>query len=802
MRLRTLLTAAALATSSPTAAILATAITPAALHAQGVVPTPASHFGFEPGEDRKLATWDELVAYYEKLARTSPRVRLDTLGTTTKGRPFIMLTITSPENHARLDELREINRKLADPRRISGPEEIDRLLAQGRTVVLITHQIHSTEVGGGLAAVRMAYRLASSDDEKVREILDNVVLLQIPSLNPDGTHWVAEWYRKYVGTPYEAAPIPFLYHWYVGHDNNRDWYAFTQVETELTVTKAHNAWRPQIVHDIHQMGSTGARIFVPPFVDPAEPNVDPLLIAGVNQLGTYMAAELMAAGKKGVVVNAQYDMFTPARAYQHYHGGVRILSETASADLATPIEIPPDRLRDGRGFQVLQPTWNFPDPWPGGRWGLPEIVDYQETAAMALLTNAARNRRYWLESFYTINRRAVERWPSWPAAWVIPAGQANVTGVNAVLRILRLADVEVHTAAEPFTAAGRSFPAGSWVIPMNQPYASFAQTMLERQKYPDLRDYPGGPPTRPYDVTAHTLPLLMDVEAVAVDEPVTARLSAEPIPVPEVRYAAPQLTGRGAPRIAMYKGWQETMPAGWTRWVFDRHGLKYDTLHNARIRQGNLRRDYDVIVFQDQSPRSILEGWTGDRMPPEFRGGIGDEGVAALRRFVEEGGRVVAIESAAEFAIDAFDLQVRDLTDGVPPQEFYIPGSILSLRLDPAHPIARGLDEESIAWFWRSSTAYETTDPRVRVVARYGDGDPRLSGWVLGADRIAGKAAILEARIGRGSVVLFGFQPNYRGQSIATWPLLFNAMAGEGRRAAFAPETGASTRRAGDEARD
>ncbi len=762
---------------------LAAALPGTRLAAQNV-PTPASHFGYELGTDRKLANWTELLGYYEKLARTSPRVKLDTLGMTTKGLPFVMLTITSPENHARLEEFREMNQKLADPRRISGEEELRRLLTEGRTVVLITHQIHSTEVGGGQMAARMAYRLASSNDPKVLEILENVILLQIPSLNPDGTQWVSDWYRKFVGTEYEAAPMPWLYHFYVGHDNNRDWYAFTQVETQLTVTKAHNVWRPHIVHDIHQMGATGARIFVPPFVDPAEPNVDPLLVAGINQLGSYMAAELMASGKKGVVINAQYDMFTPGRAYQHYHGGVRILSETASANLATPIEIPPERLTSARGFTVNQPSWNFPDPWPGGTWRLMDIMDYQETAAMALLTNAARNRTYWVESFYRINKRAADRWPSWPYAWVIPAGQSNETGVQAVLRILRLGDVEVHVAREAFEAGGRRFPAGSWVIPMNQPFASFAQTMLERQEYPDLRDYPGGPPTRPYDVTAHTLPLLMNVEAVPVNEPLRVALSEEPIPVPEVRYRAPGLTGRGAPRMAIYKGWRETMPAGWTRWVFDQHGLAYDTLHDRQIREGNLRRRYDVIVFQDQQPNQIRNGWPAGVLPPEYTGGLGEEGVAALRRFVEEGGRLIAIESATDFAIDVFGLPVSNAVAGLRPEDFYIPGSILRLTLDPAHPINRGLGTETIAWFWRSSRAFDVRDPSVRVVARYGEGDLRLSGWVLGADRIAGKPAIVEARVGRGSVVLFGFQPNYRGQSIATWPLLFNAMGGgEGRRA-------------------
>lgn len=745
------------------------------------VPSPEAHFGFRPGADRRLANWTELGAYYDLLARSSPRVTIDTLGATTLGRPFVMLVVTSPENHARLPELREIQRLLADPRRISGEAELQRLLDAGRTVVLITQHIHSTEVGAGQMAPNLLHRLASSNDERVRRILDEVILLHIPSLNPDGTEMVSNWYRRWVDTPYEGAMPPALYHHYIGHDNNRDWYAFTQRETQLTIEKAHNAWRPHIVHDVHQMGSHGARIFLPPFVDPVEPNVDPLIVAGINQLGSYMAAELISQGKRGVVTNAIYDMYTPARAYQHYHGGVRILSETASARLATPITIERGEVRGGRGHQALERSWNFPAPWEGGEWGQPQMVDYMESAAMALLTNAAANRRYWLENFHAINRRAVEKWASWPEAWVIPAGQENRTGVEAVLRILRLADVEVHRAERAFAGGGRTFPAGSWVIPMRQPYASFAQTMLERQEYPTMLEYPGGPPTRPYDVTAHTLPLLMGIEAVAVAEPVDVALSA-PVAVPPMRYTAPaRLTGRGAPRIGVYKGWAETMPAGWTRWLLDQHAIRYDTLHNADFRRGDLRRRYDVILFQDQSPREILEGHAEGEMPPEFTGGLGEEGAAALRDFVENGGRVVAVESATDLMIDLFDLGLRNVVEGVPPQEFYIPGSILRLEVEPGSTVGAGVPAENVAWYWRSSRAWEVSDPRVSVAARYGAQAPRLSGWVLGEERIAGAPAIVEARVGRGRVVLFGFQPNYRAQSIATWPLLFDALAGPRR---------------------
>ncbi len=756
------------------AALAALAISASALAAQGV-PSPKEHFGFEIGADRKLANWDALTAYFEKVAEASPRVRVDTLGTATAGSPFIMLTITSPENQAHLDELRDIQGRLADPRRIADDDELQGLIDRGRTVVLMTHGIHATEVGGSQMAASLVYELATSDDDRIREILDDVVLLDIPSLDPDGLQWVADWYNRYVGTEYEGSPMPWLYHYYTGHDNNRDWYAFTQKETVLTVEKAHNAWHPQIVHDVHQMGATGARIFFPPYVEPWEPNVDPALTAAASQIGSYMAADLESRGMSGVVIDGVYDAFTPARAYMHYHGGVRVLSETASADLATPVEIPARRLTAGRNYDARHRSWNFPDPWPGGEWRLKDIVTYQKAGALALLTNAAKNRRYWLRNFYAINRRAVDKWPEWPDAWVIPSGQDNEAGVKYALRALALAQVEIHRAEAPFTVDGMDFPAGSWVIPMHQPYASFANTMLQVQHYPDLREYPGGPPQRPYDVTAHTLPYLLGFEASAVDGDIDVPLS-KPIGPPDFDFRLPaHLTGREAPRVALYKPWDEPIAEGWQRWVFDQYAMPYDTLHDADIRHGALS-DYDVLILQSQSPRSILDGFRPGEVPPAFTGGLSGVGSDEVRAFVRNGGRVVAMEEATDYVADLFRLGVSDATARLSDSEFYIPGSILRLELEPGSDVTEGMPPEVAAWYWQSSRAFDVDDARVKVLARYGSDDPLLSGWAIGGEDIAGKPAILEVDLGPGSVVLFGFQPNYRGQSMATWPLLFNAI--------------------------
>jgi murein tripeptide amidase MpaA len=287
------------------------------------VPMPAAVLGFAPGDDRKLASWSQVVEYFEQLDRTSDRLAFETLGQTSMGKPFVMATISAPENLARLGEYKDIQAQLADPRKLGALATRDRkaaeLIKRGKSIVLITCGIHSTEVGSYLSSMLIAHRLASSNEPEIQNILANSIVLLVPSLNPDGVDIVKNWYDKTLGTAYEGTDPPELYHKYTGHDNNRDWYAFTQVETQLTVDKIHNVWHPQIVHDIHQQGAMGARLFLPPYMAPVEPNVPKPIIDGYTKLGTWMARELRAQGFEGITTNSTYDAWTPARAYSHYH---------------------------------------------------------------------------------------------------------------------------------------------------------------------------------------------------------------------------------------------------------------------------------------------------------------------------------------------------------------------------------------------------------------------------------------------------------------------------------------------------
>ena len=493
------------------------------------IPTPEEHLGYRVGTDRKLADWPEIVNYFKQVADASQRVHLEELGETTLGEPFLLAIVSSPENLENLDELRGVHMRLCDPEGLTD-EEAEELIAKGKTVCMISCSIHSTEVGGSQMSVELLHRLATEESPAAREILDNVVFLFVPSLNPDGNRKVVEWYNQNLGTDYEGTGPPYVYHHYAGHDNNRDWYMFNLAETRLTVEKVHNRWHPQIVYDIHQMGQKGPRFYVPPFIDPYEPNIDPILIGGVNLMGSSMADALNREGKGGVATHWVFDAWTPARAYQHYHGGIRILSEAASVDVASPIEVKKEEMDAGRGYTPHETRWNHPLPWKGGRWTLRDIVDYELTASWACLQTAAKFRERWLRGTLAMGRRAYSE--AKPYAFVIPPGQRDEAAVSELVWVLWMGDVRVHKAVEAFTVDEVEYPAGSIVVKTAQPYGGFATTMLERQVYPDLRESPDAPPQVPYDVTAHTLGLQLGVDVIQVDSEFEATL--EPVEEPTI----------------------------------------------------------------------------------------------------------------------------------------------------------------------------------------------------------------------------------------------------------------------------
>jgi Zinc carboxypeptidase len=757
-----------------------------ASRARAGIPAPEAVLGFRPGDDRKLASWASVVEYFKRLDEASDRVKFEELGKTTMGAPFVMATISAPENLARLDELKEIQRQLADPRTLgaNADRKARALITRGKTIVLITCGIHSTEVGSYLSSTLIAHRLASSDDPEIQNILRNSIVLLVPSLNPDGVDIVKNWYDKTLGTPYEGTDPPVLYHKYTGHDNNRDWYAFSQVETQLTVDKIHNVWRPQIVHDIHQQGAYGARLFLPPYMQPVEPNVPKRIIEGYTELGESMAAEMRAAGFPGITNNSTYDAWTPARAYSHYHGGVRMLSETASAKIATPVTLKFSELRSRDGYDPQKESANFGPVWQGGEWRLRDITNYMTTAAFSLLKHAAQNRERWLSRFYEVGKEAVrERKAGELFAFIIPPldgerarSHREAARHRRFLDILSWGDVELDRA-RGFTLNGKRYPDETIIVRMAQPYGAFAKALLETQRYPDLRDA-AGVPIPPYDVTAHTLPLLMGVEVKAITTPFNyQKITTD--------YSWGGGHGVSDLRFVLYKSHVPSMDEGWTRWLIENSkefARGAPSLLDSEVRNGNLHAKYDTIIIPDQSPSAILNGHKPGSMPEEYTGGLGTEGVRKLREFVEQGGTLVCLNRASDFAIEQLNLPVRNVVAGLKRTEFYVPGSILRIELDTSQSIAKGMPKELIAWVENSPVFEIKSDPlalvRVRIIARYPQtADPLLSGWLLGGERLKGKAALVEVGLGKGRIYLFGFRPQYRGQSLVTYPLFFNAIS-------------------------
>jgi Zinc carboxypeptidase len=767
-----------------------------AASAAAAVPDPASHFGHPIGVDNQLLDWDKVVSYFNLLAKTSDKIQVREIGKTAEGRPVIAATIAAPETLRKLDHFLEIQRRLADPR-ITTPEEAAPLISEARNVVLLTCSIHATEVASTHSAVEFAYRILTEDKPHFRFILQNDIIILVPSLNPDGVDIVTRWYRKTLGTEYEGTSPPELWHKYVGHDNNRDWYIFSQPETRAVVSQLHNLWHPQIVYDVHQQGMYGSRIFVPPWMDPIEPNVDAVIAEEQNMIGTSMAVDLTAAGQKGVSIHSLYDFWSPARHYQSFHAGLRILTESASVRLASPVTVKfSDLDREALGYDAQQRSWNFLEPWPGGAWRLRDIVDDQLIAFESCLYNAALHREDMVRNFFEIGRRAIARTSPW--AVVIPATQRDPGATRRMLETLAFGAVEIERA-----------PDGGHIVRMQQPYSSYAKALLERQQYPDLRLYPGGPPKRPYDVTAHTLPLLFGVNVKLADAPVPGPFTHEQFPffaTPKSSYSAsdtdtwftvnrlwranrpvwrnevtgdfsdaPQAAGwkqAARPRVGLYKSFMPSMDEGWTRWLLEQFGFEYTSLRNADVQAPNLRAKYDVIVFPDQSAAEIRNGYAAGRMPAEFTGGLGTSGATALKQFAESGGKLIFLNHSTLYAVAALGINARNVVSSVSNRDFYSPGSLLNVKLDLAHPLTRGLPENIAIWS-EGSPAFESEE---RSAATYPESGILASGWLLGEKLIAKRSALLDAKVGSGRVILFGFRPQYRAQSYQAFKLFFNAL--------------------------
>ncbi len=420
------------------------------------VPSPEEYFGFEMGTAKMLARWDSIVAYFEVVAGGSDRILVDTLGESTLGNPFIVVTLSSPTNLDRLTAIRTASAALAQGRVSRGEAEV--LARDLPATVVINHNIHSTEIGASQTSVDLVYRLAGATDPETLEILDNVVTVLIPSSNPDGQIMVTDWYRTNLGTDFEEARMPYLYHAYAGHDNNRDFFQGNLVETRYWMDVMFRVAYPQLYLDQHQMGSTGPRMFVPPYPGPMDPDIHPLQWQSLQFMGGGIVADLQRAGKQGVITGQMYRIWGQEGALTgRHHNIVALLTETASANIASPrtvtrgeLELGARRLGPGAqyGFNV-----NFVDPWWGGEWTLADIVSYQTVAAVSFLKQAARFHDDYLMGRWQMASETIERArEEGPYAWVIPMDQADPVAAADMARRLALQGIEVHQARRDFEA--------------------------------------------------------------------------------------------------------------------------------------------------------------------------------------------------------------------------------------------------------------------------------------------------------------------------------------------------------------
>jgi hypothetical protein len=845
------------------ALIVATLLLPIAfLAAAARVPTPISVLGHNPGDDFYLADYDDAIRYFHALAASSNRIKMFSVGKTTMGETFEIAVISSPENLARLDEYKADARKLADSRSLTEDQARD----LSRIIPVIVHidgGLHSDEVAGGQHSIQLAYKLLSAqNDPQVDAILHNVILVLWPTINPDGQNLVAHWYRRNVGTPFEVAPMPWLFQEYVGHDNNRDGYMLNMIESQV-ITRVGLDYSPVIFYCQHQTAPFPARIWIPPFADPISNNISPFMRSWYNVIGTQMAAALQEQHLPGAISQDEFDNWYPG--FVDYAGVFRneisFFTETALYRYATPRFYTVNEFP--KQYQDLKALTMYTDPWQGGWWHLSDAVKYMVAASMSVLDTSAKYREQLLFNRWQAAHDNIEHYKHGaPYAYVVPNPQADTPEAALLMRIMLENGVEVRRATTVFHANGIDYSAGSWIILMDQPFSAMAKELFEIQHYPQaILDGSAKPVTLPYDVTGWTLPLQMGVKVDAVTDPISdvdrASLDlltaidtprsgiagAGPVFVvshkPDAAFEAvnavlsdggsaafstsevqtsegPEtgafvLTGiardrlqpilakygleaSAAPRpsspiplkkarIALYRPWQPSIDEGWTRWILEQYGFAPISIYNDGLRAEELNKRFDVILLSDMSKKQLVDGFQVGLVPSQYASGIGPEGVAALQSFVRQGGTLIAFNQSAASVIDLFNLPVANAIAGLKSSDFFCSGALLRVNLQepsveaPLRPSLYGLSPSSVVMF-ELGPVFETKPGfQGAVLATYpAHADPLESGILLHPEKIEGKAAALEVSYGNGRIFLYGFKPQWRGQSHGAYKFFMNAL--------------------------
>ena len=866
------------------AALLSVVIFIVPAFAQPNIPKPETTLGFTVGADYKLATYDESISYFQRLDSASDYLKLIEIGRTTEGKRWYLALISTPENLADLEKYREIGQRLAHPKDLTDTEARE-LAVEGKAFVDINGGLHATEVAGAQHTIQLAYDLLSNvDDAKIRTILENVVFLLWPSLNPDGQDIVVEWYRSNVGTPYEVAPLKQLYQKYVGHDNNRDAYMLNMIESRV-IERTWRHWEPQIIYVHHQTAPFPTRIWLPPFAEPIGAEAPPLMSRTVNSIGMAIAYGLESNGQPGAThMGTGFDSWYPG--YIDYMPMFKNIpafwTETALYRYATPRFYTVNDFR--ANSRELRVESLYSSPWQGGWWRLRDAVDYMVTASISTLDFAAKYKYDLLYNRYQAGRNTIRKYEQEPPyAYFIPQSQRDPVAAVEMLRRLAFGGIEVYQVSRAIRHDGINYPKGTWVIPMNQEFAALAREVMSIQTYPDLREYPEGPPEQPYDAAGWTLPFMMGVDVTAAENPLTMEVreamslplgdavdwqsannqaketdassfdsvpgmgfntnanAAGILPPPgkitgsggsllvdpaennsfrainralrsggKVRYVALTDTNpakyaisgisksdqnnwvrdlairavrtggsSGAevqPRLALYKPWQPSMDEGWTRWLLESYGFSFTSIGNTDFHHGSLLDRFDVIILADIRARTLLNGFSKGTVPPRYQGGLGIVGVRNLDEFVRSGGTLVCLNNSSVFAIEQLHLPVKSVIDTLKRKDYFVGASIVQVDVDQTHPVMAGMPPRTKIFVSRSPVFTTLEDFEGTALAAFQKkGSPLASGYMLGQKYIQGYAAALDVYHGDGHVLLLGFRPQWRGQSFATFRVLFNA---------------------------
>ncbi|TWT34420.1 M14 family metallopeptidase [Blastopirellula retiformator] len=770
------------------------------------------------GADYCLVDWSTVEAYYRQLAEKTSTVAWSSVGESTEGRDFSAVVISSTDNLENLATIQEYSRTIADPRGKT-PEQIEEAIAQGKVVLVITPTMHSDEPAATEMAMQLSWTLATSEEEPWRSMRQEAVTVILPSLNPDGLDHVAQWYAKNLGKPYEDASLPELYQRYVGHDNNRDFFALTQVESQLLSKLMYEQWNPQILWDVHQHGKTGVRFFVPPYCDPLNVNIDPLMVAAVNAIGSRAVLDMTTEGCTGIATGVNYDNWwnggnrsVPARL-----NIVGILTEAASVNYASPVFLKASQLQDPLGRGDYRPSNQFIAPWPGGWWRQADIIRYELEFAKSLCGSICREPKLWLRQKVAAAKRAATLDDqSARIAWLVTVDNEDLGAVERLTQVLKSSGVEIHQSKTIISADGRQYAPGTLVIRCDQPHSRLVNDLFEWKKFPKNESA--------YDVSGWSLPTLFGVRVVEVvhdlsgeftlfqkeslpagfagpsDSPLrdtrnwieltryladdrNLEVAKDGGPSPAIAAAAKEI---GAlPRVGVYAPWSASIDEGWLRWTLEYLGIPYQRVRNSMVKAGSLRDDFDVLLIPDVRTSTLKAGRREYSIESSLSGGLGAEGMVAIEEFVDGGGKLIVMESACPWVIDLFRLPLIDVTSEAKNSKFSCSGSVVrgilaDQELTDDMPQAVPL-MFSHSKAWRSPTDKEKgdrtdADCQVESFMHYAPRALLLSGAITQPEAIQGHIAWAKVEREKGTIHLFGFRPYYRGWTHASFHLLLRAI--------------------------